>query len=68
MGGAQPYQGKKGLAELGETGLEVGNGLGGIKSGGQRRIGSKICFLVQVYSVRIDLAEWKGCIWPVRSL
>lgn len=49
-------------------GLEVGNGLGRIKSGGQRRLGSKTCFLVQPYCVRVDLAEWKGCIWPVRSL
>lgn len=46
--------------------LEVGNGLGGMKSGRLKEL--RICFPVQAWSVGVDLAKWKVWIWYGRGL
>lgn len=46
--------------------LEVGNDLGGMKSGGLKEL--RICFLVQAWSVGVVLARWKVWIWHGRVL
>lgn len=45
---------------MGRLNLEVEKGLSGMKSGGQKvlELLYRVCFLIQAWSVGVDLAGW----------